>query len=195
MASGPIRSRSISSRSRPSRPAHRSCSTLLGSANVRDRKPVWQRYDHTIVTNTVVGPGAGDACGSPAEGHQRRHGARDRRSWPRAPGALDPTSRGLGGRSRRAQRRLLGRAPLAITDCLNFGTPETDLGPGSSSGRSTGLPMPAGARPPVVSGNVSLYNETPDGPILPTPVVGTLVSSPIAISRYRWRGAAATRSG
>ena len=52
----------ISSRSRPSRPAHRSCSSSSDRPNARDRKPIWRRYDHMNGTNTVVGPGAGDAA-------------------------------------------------------------------------------------------------------------------------------------
>ena len=85
---------------------------LLGSANLRDRKPIWQRYDHMNGTNTVVGPGAGDSAPSPAEGHARRPRARDRRSWARATWRARPVPRrGLGGHRGSAQRRMLGRDP------------------------------------------------------------------------------------
>ena len=61
--------------------------------------------------------------------------------------------------------------------------------PGSWSGRSTASPRPRRQLAvPIVSGNVSLYNETPDGPILPTPVVGTvgLVDDRAATPRMAW---------
>ena len=68
-----------------------------------------------------------------------------------------------------------GATPIGITDCLNFGSPETDLGAWQLERAIDGIADACRALDlPVVSGNVSLYNETPDGPILPTPVVGTV---------------------
>jgi phosphoribosylformylglycinamidine synthase len=68
-----------------------------------------------------------------------------------------------------------GASPIGVTDCLNFGSPETDLGAWQLERSIDGIADACRALGiPVVSGNVSLYNETPDGPILPTPVVGTV---------------------
>ena len=68
-----------------------------------------------------------------------------------------------------------GATPIGITDCLNFGSPETELGAWQLERAIDGIADACRALGmPVVSGNVSLYNETPDGPILPTPVVGTV---------------------
>jgi phosphoribosylformylglycinamidine synthase len=68
-----------------------------------------------------------------------------------------------------------GAVPIGITDCLNFGSPETELGAWQLERAIDGIADACRALDlPVVSGNVSLYNETPDGPILPTPVVGTV---------------------
>ena len=69
-----------------------------------------------------------------------------------------------------------GAEPLAITDCLNFGSPED---PGDHVAVQRGHPRAGGRLPdawvtPVTGGNVSFYNQTGDTPILPTPVVGVL---------------------
>jgi phosphoribosylformylglycinamidine synthase len=83
-----------------------------------------------------------------------------------------------------------GALPIGITDCLNFGSPETDLGAWQLERAIDGIAEACRLLDlPVVSGNVSLYNETPDGPILPTPVVGTvglLEDRSLAIP-MRWR--------
>jgi phosphoribosylformylglycinamidine synthase subunit PurL len=79
--------------------------------------------------------------------------------------------------------------PIGITDCLNFGSPETDLGAWQLERAIDGIADACRALDlPVVSGNVSLYNETADGPILPTPVVGTvgLVEDRAAAPRLGW---------
>ncbi|MDQ3688838.1 MAG: AIR synthase related protein, partial [Chloroflexota bacterium] len=68
-----------------------------------------------------------------------------------------------------------GATPIGITDCLNFGSPESDLGAWQLERAIDGIADTCRALDlPVVSGNVSLYNETPSGPILPTPVIGTV---------------------
>jgi phosphoribosylformylglycinamidine synthase len=69
----------------------------------------------------------------------------------------------------------MGAVPVGVTDCLNFGSPETDLGAWQLERAIDGIAGACRALDvPVVSGNVSLYNETPTGPILPTPVAGTV---------------------
>jgi phosphoribosylformylglycinamidine synthase len=149
---------------------------LLAAANLRDRKPVWRRYDHMNGTNTLVGPGDGDAAllrvkGTPAALALSLDGP-----GPARVGALDPY---LAGASAVLEGALnvacTGATPIGITDCLNFGSPETDLGAWQLERAIDGIADACRVLDvPVVSGNVSLYNETPDGPILPTPVVGTV---------------------
>ena len=72
----------------------------------------------------------------------------------------------------RLQPRLRRRGAARDDEHLNFGNPESPTSPGSSRSPCAALATPAGARRPVVGGNVSLYNESPAGPIYPTPVIG-----------------------
>jgi phosphoribosylformylglycinamidine synthase II len=149
---------------------------LLGSANARDRKPIWQRYDHMNGTNTVVGPGKGDAALLRLKGTQGALALAIDGPGPARLGALDPY---LAGASAVLEGALnvacSGATPIGITDCLNFGSPETDVGAWQLERAIDGIADACRTLDlPVVSGNVSLYNETPDGPILPTPVVGTV---------------------
>jgi phosphoribosylformylglycinamidine synthase II len=149
---------------------------LLASPNVRDRKPIWRRYDHMNGTNTLVGPGAGDSAVLRVKGTARAISLAIDGPGPARLGALDPY---LAGASAVLEGALnvacSGASPVAVTDCLNFGSPETDLGAWQLERAIDGI-ADACRRlgVPVVSGNVSLYNETPGGPILPTPVVGTV---------------------
>jgi phosphoribosylformylglycinamidine synthase len=149
---------------------------LLGSPNVRDRKPIWRRYDHMNGTNTVVGPGAGDAAVLRVKGTTRALALAIDGPSPARIGALDPYLAGLSAVLEGAVNvACMGARPIGITDCLNFGSPETDLGAHQLERAIDGIADACRALGvPVVSGNVSLYNETPDGPILPTPVVGTI---------------------
>ncbi len=83
----------------------------------------------------------------------------------------------------------MGARPVGVTDCLNFGSPETDLGAHQLERAIDGIAAACRALDvPVVSGNVSLYNETPNGPILPTPVVGTigLIEDRATVSQLGW---------
>jgi len=149
---------------------------LLASPNARDRKPIWRRYDHMNGTNTVVGPGAGDAAVLRIKGTARALALAIDGPSPARIGALDPYLAGLSAVLEGAVNvACTGARPIGITDCLNFGSPETDLGAHQLERAIDGIADACRALDvPVVSGNVSLYNETPDGPILPTPVVGTI---------------------
>ena len=164
---------------------------LLGSPNARDRKPIWRRYDHMNGTDTVVGPGAGDAALLRIKGTSRALALAIDGPGPARVGALDPY---LAGASAVVEGALnvacSGAVPIGITDCLNFGSPETDLGAWQLERAIDGIAEACRLMElPVVSGNVSLYNETPDGPILPTPVVGTvgLLDDRAATLRLAWR--------
>jgi phosphoribosylformylglycinamidine synthase subunit PurL len=149
---------------------------LLASPNARDRKPIWRQYDHMNGTNTLVAPGAGDAALLRLKGTGRALALAIDGPGPARLGALDPY---LAGASAVIEGALnvacAGAVPIGITDCLNFGSPETDLGAWQLERAIDGIADACRLLDlPVVSGNVSLYNETPDGPILPTPVVGTV---------------------
>jgi len=164
---------------------------LLAAPNVRDRRPVWRRYDHMNGTNTVVGPGAGDAAVLRVKGTRRALALAIDGPGPARLGAVDPY---LAGASAVLEGALnvacMGAVPIGITDCLNFGSPETDLGAWQLERAIDGIADACRALDvPVVSGNVSLYNETPDGPILPTPVIGTvgLIEDRSVAPRMTWR--------
>jgi phosphoribosylformylglycinamidine synthase subunit PurL len=150
--------------------------TLIGSPNLASRRWVWEQYDQTVGADTVQTPG-GDAA------VVRVHGSRKALAMttdvtPRYCHA-DPVE---GGKQAVAEayRNLsaVGARPLAITNCLNFGNPQRPEIMGQLVGCIEGIAEACRALDfPVVSGNVSLYNETKadDGSsaaILPTPAIG-----------------------
>jgi phosphoribosylformylglycinamidine synthase II len=164
---------------------------LLAAPNVRDRKPIWRRYDHMNGTNTLVGPGAGDAALLRVKGTTRALALALDGPAPARIGALDPYLAGASAVVEGAMNvACAGAVPIGITDCLNFGSPETDAGAWQLERAIDGIADACRALEiPVVSGNVSLYNETPDGPILPTPVIGTvgLIEDRGSAPRMGWR--------
>ena len=146
---------------------------LLGSANGASRRWIWEQYDHTVMGDTVSGPG-GDAAVVRVHG-TRRGLALTSDCTPRYCLA-DPMQ---GGRQAVAEawRNLtsVGARPLAVTDNLNFGNPERPEIMGQLVGCIRGMAEACAALEfPVVSGNVSLYNETDGRAILPTPTVGAV---------------------
>ena len=147
---------------------------LLASPNVRSRKPIWRRYDHMNGTNTLVGPGAGDAALLRVKGTSRALALS--LDGPGRLGALDPRLAGVAAVVEGALNvACSGATPIGITNCLNFASPERPAGYWQLAESVAGMAEACVALGiPIVSGNVSLYNETPDGPILPTPVVGTV---------------------
>src|SRR5207244_6015741 len=146
---------------------------LLASPNLCNRRPVFEQYDSMVQTNTVVGPGQGTATVRIKQNGKALAvgiGAASRAS------ALDPW---LGGALAvvEACRNVAcaGARPIALTDCLNFGDPERDLVWRALNGVVDGIRDACLALDvPIISGNVSLYNETEGEPILPTPIVGAL---------------------
>jgi phosphoribosylformylglycinamidine synthase subunit PurL len=147
---------------------------LLASPNARSRKPIWRRYDHMNGTNTLVGPGAGDAALLRIKGTRRAIALS--LDGPGRLGALDPRLAGAAAVVEGAINvACSGATPVGITNCLNFGSPEEATGYWQLAEAVAGMAeacLSLGV--PIVSGNVSLYNETSDGPILPTPVIGTV---------------------
>ena len=149
---------------------------LLGSPDLASRRWIWEQYDHKVGADTVQPPG-GDAA------LVRVHGTGKALAvttdvTPRYCFA-DPVE---GGRQAIAEayRNLcaVGARPLAATDCMNFGNPQRPEIMGQFVGCIEGMAEACRALDfPIVSGNVSLYNETKaeDGSgsaILPTPAIG-----------------------
>ena len=146
---------------------------LLGSPNGSSRRWIWEQYDHMVMGDTVQRPGGDSAI-------VRLHGtnrglAITTDCTPRYCAAAPET----GGRQAAAEawRNLIavGATPLALTNNLNFGNPERPEIMGQFVECVKGISAAATALDfPVVSGNVSLYNETNGEAILPTPVIGGL---------------------
>jgi phosphoribosylformylglycinamidine synthase len=149
---------------------------LMGSPNIASRRWIWQQYDQQVGSDTVQRPG-GDAAVVRVHG-TRKALAMTTDCTPRYCHA-DPVE---GGKQAVAEayRNLsaVGAKPLAITNCLNFGNPQRPEIMGQFVGCVRGIAEAAEMLDfPVVSGNVSLYNETKndDGnslAILPTPAIG-----------------------
>jgi phosphoribosylformylglycinamidine synthase len=146
---------------------------LLGSANLASRHAVFHQYDSTVGADTVAGPGRGaavlrvkgttKALVATTDGNQ-------------SVGTLDPwLGAALSVAEATRNVSITGARPLGVTNCLNYGDPTRpeafwQLAEGvrglADACRALGLP--------VTGGNVSLYNESPDGAIAPTPEIGVV---------------------
>lgn len=145
---------------------------LIGSPDLSSRRWIWEQYDHLVRGDTAQIPG-GDAAVVRVEGHATKALAMTTDCTPRYVFA-DPVE---GGKQAVAEtwRNLtaVGARPLAITDNMNFGNPERPDIMGQFVGAVEGIREACLALDyPVVSGNVSLYNETNGKGILPTPAIG-----------------------
>jgi phosphoribosylformylglycinamidine synthase II len=144
---------------------------LLASPNLRSRRPIYRTYDHQVQDNTVFGPGF-DAALLRVPGTNRGLAmTTDGNPWYVA---LDPYE-GTKAAVAEAARNIVctGARPIAVTNCLNFGNPERPAIFGQLQESIRGLADACRALDlPVVSGNVSLYNETSERNIPPTPVIG-----------------------
>ena len=148
--------------------------TLIGCPDLCSRAWVWDQYDATVGGQTVRRPGAADAAIVKIEG-SRRALALTTDCTPRYCQA-DAEAGGAQAVAE-AWRNITatGATPLAVTDNLNFGNPEKPEIMGQFAAAITGMAAACIALDfPVVSGNVSLYNETEGRPILPTPAIGGL---------------------
>jgi len=146
---------------------------LLGSPDLASKRWIWEQYDHLVRGDTVQRPG-GDAAVVRIEGSKKGLAATSD-CTPRYCFA-DPFSGGVQAVAE-AYRNLsaVGARPLAITDCLNFGSPERPEIMGQFVGCIEGMALAcATLNFPVVSGNVSLYNETNGQAVLPTPQIGAI---------------------
>ncbi len=145
--------------------------TLIGSDALCSRRWIWEQYDHMVMGDTMIRPGSDSAV-------IRVHGTNKGIAV-----STDVTPRYChaspleGGRQAVAEtwRNLIvsGAKPLAITNCLNFGNPEREEIMGQFVQCLQGMGEACKALNfPVVSGNVSLYNETNGEAIMPTPAIG-----------------------
>jgi phosphoribosylformylglycinamidine synthase len=147
---------------------------MIGCPDLCSRAWIWDQYDATVGGMTVKRPGAADAAVVKLDGYARalalttdctpRYCAADAR---------------LGGAQAVAEAwrniTAVGAKPLAVTDNMNFGNPEKPEIMGQFAAAIRGMAEACTALDfPVVSGNVSLYNETEGKPILPTPAIGGL---------------------
>ena len=144
---------------------------MIGSANLSSRAWIWQQYDNQVMADTIQMPG-GDAAVVRVHGTDKAL-AISTDCTPRYCYA-DPFE---GGKQAVAEtwRNItsVGATPMAITDCLNFGNPERPDIMGQFVGAIDGLREACNVLDyPVVSGNVSLYNETNGTGIHPTPAIG-----------------------
>ncbi|MCB2115697.1 MAG: phosphoribosylformylglycinamidine synthase subunit PurL, partial [Rhodobacteraceae bacterium] len=144
---------------------------LLASPDICSKRWVWEQYDHLILGNTIVAPG-GDAAvvriDDGPKGLALTTDVNARYCF------ADPVE---GGKQAVAEawRNIVavGGRPLAVTDNLNFGNPERPEYMGQFVGCLEGIGEACRALDfPIVSGNVSLYNETQGAGILPTPAIG-----------------------
>jgi phosphoribosylformylglycinamidine synthase len=159
---------------------------LLDDPTIASKRWIWRQYDHQVQANTVVPPGGADAAVvrlRPQQGAGSLEASRRAVAavvdCPNRWVALDPERGGMAAVVEAARNlSCVGAEPLAVTDNLNFPSPDTDTGYWQLAMACRGLARACEAMAtPVTGGNVSLYNETrrPDGrpqPIQPTPVVG-----------------------
>jgi phosphoribosylformylglycinamidine synthase II len=178
---------------------------LLDDPTIASKRWVYRQYDHQVQANTVVPPGGADAAVvrlRPQQGEgalaQATRGVAAVVDCPNRWVALDPERGGMAAVAEAARNlSCVGAEPLAVTDNLNFPSPETPTGYWQLALACRGLSAACSALDtPVTGGNVSLYNETrlPDGtmqPIHPTPVVGMvgLVHDLAHVRGQAWRQA------
>ena len=144
---------------------------ILSNPNICSKEWIWQQYDHTVMGDTIQKPG-GDA------GVVRVHGTNKAVASSVDSSAVYCWAHPLtGGKQVVAEswRNLIsvGATPIAITNCLNFGSPEKEDNMGEFVECVQGIGEASTYLDfPVVSGNVSFYNQTKDVGIKPTPSIG-----------------------
>jgi phosphoribosylformylglycinamidine synthase subunit PurL len=160
---------------------------LLASPNIRSRSWIYERYDHLVGSRTVRRPGLDAAV---LRLRPSLRGLAVSLDGPGADAALAPRAAGALAVLEGARNvACAGGEPLGLTDCLNFGNPEKPEIAWELSEAVEGMALAAEALGvPVVSGNVSLYNETDGRAIPPTPVVGCVGLVPdVRVVPSRWR--------
>jgi phosphoribosylformylglycinamidine synthase subunit PurL len=166
---------------------------LLASANICDKRWVYEQYDSMVQTNTVQGPGgeagvmrikgtgAKGSSLSPTEDREKKSAPRERGLAMALAGNgrwtyLDPKLGAMHAVAEAARKvACTGATPVAATNCLNFGNPEKPEIMAQLSAAIDGIAEACTALgTPVTGGNVSLYNETKGVGIYPTPVLGVV---------------------
>src|SRR5512143_298222 len=144
---------------------------LIASPNLCSKRWIATQYDWSVRTNTVAGPG-GDAAIIRVPGTSKGL-AMTCDVNPRYVAADPQTGAAHAVAEAALNLACVGARPLAVTDCLNFGNPERPEILGQFAAAIRGLAEACRAfETPVVSGNVSLYNETDGASVLPAPTVG-----------------------
>ena len=144
---------------------------VLSNPNICSKEWIWQQYDHTVMGDTIQKPG-GDS------GVVRVHGTNKAVAASVDSSAVYCWAHPLSGGKQivcESWRNLIsvGANPIAITNCLNFGSPENEKNMGEFVECVQGLGEASTyLNFPVVSGNVSFYNQTKDVGIKPTPAIG-----------------------
>jgi len=144
---------------------------VLANPNICSKDWIWQQYDHTVMGDTIQKPG-GDA------GVVRVHGTNKAIAASVDSSAVYCWAHPLTGGKQvvcESFRNLIavGAKPIAITNCLNFGSPENEENMGEFVECVQGIGEASEyLKFPVVSGNVSFYNQTKDEGIKPTPAIG-----------------------
>jgi phosphoribosylformylglycinamidine synthase II len=163
---------------------------LVGSANIASRRPVFEQYDPVVQSRTVRRPEQADAAVLALPVLDANSGAGGA-PIPAIAVSIDGNGRRVAVDPRAGAAEVVyecaanlactGAEPLGLTNCLNFGNPEKPHVAWQLSEAIDGLAQACrDLDVPVVGGNVSLYNESPDGPILPTPVIGMVGKLPDA---------------
>lgn len=154
--------------------ATRALTELISSPNIASKRWVFEQYDTTVRTNTVLGPGPSDAAVVRIKGTDR--GLAMKTDCNGRYVYLSPRRGGQIAVCEAARNVVCaGGQPLAITNCLNFGNPykpevywtfrEAVAGMGDACRKLD---------TPVTGGNVSFYNESPEAAVYPTPTIGML---------------------
>ena len=160
---------------------------LLAAPNVRSREAIYRQYDHLVGSRTVRRPGL-DAAVLRLRPSVR--GLAVSLDGAGRVAALDPRAGGSLAVLEAARNvACAGGRPLAVTDCLNFGNPEKHQVAWELTEAIEGMALACEALGmPVVSGNVSLYNETDGRAIWPTPVVGCVgLVADVRLIPARWQ--------
>ncbi len=152
--------------------------SLLSASSIASKRWAYEQYDTMVGSRTVHRAGAADAAvlnipesdraiAISIDGNGRRVACSPHE------GTIEATLECA------ANLACVGAEPLGVTNCLNFGNPEKPTVAWQLSQSVAGLGEACeGLGLPVVGGNVSLYNETPQGPIYPTPVIGMVGELP-----------------
>ena len=144
---------------------------ILSNSNICSKEWIWEQYDHTVMGDTIQKPG-GDS------GVVRVHGTNKAVAASIDSSAVYCWAHPLTGGKQvvcESFRNLIsvGAKPIAITNCLNFGSPENEENMGEFVECVQGIGEASEyLKFPVVSGNVSFYNQTKDVGIKPTPSIG-----------------------